>query len=93
MAKGNVFVVRLSDEWRPHVKQIGAILDNAYESDEVVEFFKRVLPDDEVVRSYIRQKGRNKSSCSGGHMPNSRILDQPFAFFTRMRLAPRCRAN
>lgn len=44
LAKGNLFVVRLDEEWRPHVTQIEVILDKA-KSDEVIEFLKRVLPD------------------------------------------------
>lgn len=50
LAKGNVFVVRLDEGWRPTVTQIEATLDKATESDEVVELFKRVLPEDEVVK-------------------------------------------
>jgi hypothetical protein len=50
LAKGNIFVVRLDDEWRPHVTQVEAVLDKAAQSEEVIEFFKRVLPDDEAVK-------------------------------------------
>jgi hypothetical protein len=51
LAKGNLFVVRLDEEWRPHVTQIKAILDKA-EFDEVIGLFKRVLPDDEVIKKF-----------------------------------------
>ena len=50
LAKGNIFVVCLDEEWRTTVTQIEGILDKAYDSDEVVEFFKRALPEDEVVK-------------------------------------------
>ena len=49
LAKGNIFVVRLDDEWRPHVTQIGEIFDKSDERDEVVAILKRALPDDEAV--------------------------------------------
>lgn len=50
LSKGNIFVVRLDEEWRPTVTQFEATLDKADESDEVVEFFKRALPEDEAVK-------------------------------------------
>ena len=50
LAEGNLFVVRLDDGWRPHVTQVGAILSKAVEIHEVLEFFKRALPDDEAVK-------------------------------------------
>jgi hypothetical protein len=49
LAKGNLFVIRLDEEWRPHATQFDTILDKA-EGDEVIQFFKRVLPDDEAVK-------------------------------------------
>lgn len=50
LAKGNLFVVRLDNEWQPHVTQLGTILNRAVEIHEVSQFFKRALPDDEVVK-------------------------------------------
>jgi hypothetical protein len=50
LSEGNIFVIRLDDEWRPHVTQVEAVLDKAAVSEEVIEFFKRVLPDDEEVK-------------------------------------------
>ena len=50
LAKGNIFVVRLDEEWRPTVTQFEATLDKASESDKVVEFLKRALPEDEAVK-------------------------------------------
>jgi hypothetical protein len=50
LAEGNLFVVRLDDGWRPHVTQLGTMLSKAVEIHEVLESFKRALPDDEAVR-------------------------------------------
>jgi hypothetical protein len=50
LAKGNMFVVRLDDEWRPHVMQVGEVLDKPVEIFELREAFKRALPDDEEVK-------------------------------------------
>ena len=49
LAKGNLFLVRLDDEWRPHVTQVGEVVDKPIEIYELVEAFKRALPDDEEV--------------------------------------------
>ena len=53
LAKGNIFVVRLDDEWQPHVTQVEAVLDKPAELVDVVEFFKHVLPDDEEVKKLL----------------------------------------
>lgn len=50
LAKGNVFLIRLDDEWQPRVTQGEAVLDKPADHDEVIEVFKRVFPDDEEVK-------------------------------------------
>jgi hypothetical protein len=50
LAKGNLFVIRLDDRWRPHVTQLATIFSKAVEEHEVREIFKRALPNDETVK-------------------------------------------
>jgi len=50
LPRGNLFVVRYDESWRPKVTQINTVVSDDAETDEVIDAFKFVLPEDETVQ-------------------------------------------
>ena len=48
VAKGNLFVIRFDGKERAKVKQVLATLDGCVDAEEVLNFYKKVLPDREI---------------------------------------------
>ena len=50
LSNGNLFIIRLNDDWLPASTQIRAQLTGPAERKEVLESFKSALPGDEVIQ-------------------------------------------
>lgn len=52
LSKGNLFVVRLDEEWRPRVTQLGESVGRVDGFDAAREAVRRALPQDETARRF-----------------------------------------
>jgi hypothetical protein len=50
LSKGNMFIIRLNEDWLPEVEQVAARFDKRAEDEEVLKFFKHVLREDERIQ-------------------------------------------
>lgn len=52
LSRGNLFVIRLNEEWQPQVTQLDTIVSGDDEF-EARKYFKRAFPDEEAVQKYF----------------------------------------
>jgi hypothetical protein len=50
LSRGNVFVIRLDGEWRPHVTQLESGFSDVNGFDRAREIVRRALPDEDAVK-------------------------------------------
>jgi hypothetical protein len=50
LSEGNMFIIRLNEDWLPEVEQVAATFDKRADDEEVLKFFKHVLREDERIQ-------------------------------------------
>lgn len=50
LSRGNVFVIRLDEEWRPHVTQLESGFSDVNGFDRAREVVRRAMPDEDAVK-------------------------------------------